>query len=541
MAKADVASYTDIVYDVLQSAESPLTFAEIFDAVGKRRPITTRNPKGTIRNALSQARLLVNLGDGRYGYLPHLLRGSVLRLPLTEKKPANHPLVWTDEVRGALWPSFFETQKRSNRQPIPARLPNGAELSLPLEFLGPSRWGSSMPEPLRRYLVENFAAEGDSLILHFPKGAGQPVEMTFEPKRKRPQAAVSERDRQLADAVYQIMRHSGAVERPIWDLVELLLARGLYQSPVPPDAIENILRADARFVPTGFVFWSLAENVGPDLRAVIEDRARFGDLFGLGGAEESEANLIDAAALSTQRRVMERAMADIAALAEQQQFASADDLNAFIQDLLAGGGVPHREAESPLDKAQDLMYDAWQATSPKERIRLAQKALEISPDCADAYVLLAEQTARTPGKAADLYRKGVEAGERALGEEAFHDNVGHFWGITETRPYMRSRLGLAQVARLFELYPEDAAAMWNYARALHAFATEGDTERSRESRATARQQNPHVPEYLLGKKRVPPQLPEYVGWGDRNEAIYATVQQLDAWQQVPGALAWLAR
>jgi hypothetical protein len=43
-----------------------------------------------------------------------------------------------------------------------------------------------------------------------------------------------------------------------------------------------------------------------------------------------------------------------------------------------------------------------------------------------------------------LYEQGVAAGERALGQEAFQRDAGHFWGILETRPYMRARLGLAR-------------------------------------------------------------------------------------------------
>lgn len=43
----------------------------------------------------------------------------------------------------------------------------------------------------------------------------------------------------------------------------------------------------------------------------------------------------------------------------------------------------------------------------------------------------------------ELYEQGVEAGERALGSEAFEEWEGHFWGILETRPYMRARHGLA--------------------------------------------------------------------------------------------------
>ena len=44
-----------------------------------------------------------------------------------------------------------------------------------------------------------------------------------------------------------------------------------------------------------------------------------------------------------------------------------------------------------------------------------------------------------------LYEKGVAAGERAVGAEAFRRDEGHFWLVLETRPYMRARLGLAHV------------------------------------------------------------------------------------------------
>lgn len=57
---------------------------------------------------------------------------------------------------------------------------------------------------------------------------------------------------------------------------------------------------------------------------------------------------------------------------------------------------------------------------------MARKALAVSPRCADAYVLLAQETARTVDEALDLYRKGVEAGKLALGDAAFEQDAGHF-------------------------------------------------------------------------------------------------------------------
>lgn len=109
--------------------------------------------------------------------------------------------------------------------------------------------------------------------------------------------------------------------------------------------------------------------------------------------------------------------------------------------LVAYHGEIGREAT-----AAHLMYDAWGASDPKRRIALAKKALGLSPLCADAYVLLAQETASNLDQAIELYRQGVEAGEMALGKAAFRDDVGHFWGLLETRPYMRARHGLAQTS-----------------------------------------------------------------------------------------------
>src|SRR5207249_4547353 len=46
-------------------------------------------------------------------------------------------------------------------------------------------------------------------------------------------------------------------------------------------------------------------------------------------------------------------------------------------------------------------------------------------------------------KALPLLEQGLAAAERTLGPEPFTRLAGHFWGVNETRPYMRARLALA--------------------------------------------------------------------------------------------------
>ena len=115
-------------------------------------------------------------------------------------------------------------------------------------------------------------------------------------------------------------------------------------------------------------------------------------------------------------------------------------LEGKMHEMLRGPAEPL----TPLHRAQELIYQAFDDDDPEKRCQLAQQALALSPDCADAYVLLAEH-AHSRTEALDLYAKGVEAGERALGAEKFAMNAGHFWGILETRPYMRARAGLARL------------------------------------------------------------------------------------------------
>lgn len=97
---------------------------------------------------------------------------------------------------------------------------------------------------------------------------------------------------------------------------------------------------------------------------------------------------------------------------------------------LFGGGL----GSDPTDAAQDIMYEAWEATSRSKRISLARKALKVSPLCADAYVLLAEEEAGSVEEVLDCYQKGVAAGEEALGPDGFEEYAGRFWGFSRRAP-----------------------------------------------------------------------------------------------------------
>jgi len=252
----------------------------------------------------------------------------------------------------------------------------------------------------------------------------------------------------------------------------------------------------------------------------------------------------------------------------------------------AYAGQFNKNSLTPLDRAQDLTYKAWETNDSKKRISLANQALKICPDCAEAYNLLAEEASKTIQECSALYLKGAMAGERALGKMFLEENTGHFWGLFETRPYMRAKAGLAQgqwalgayseavghykdilrlnpndnqgiryllmpclielgnddeAERLWKKYGPESCAFWVYSRALLDYRKSGDTAVANKALNTAVQRNPHVPGYLLGLKKLPKLIPDMYSLHSEEEAIIYTDNNLTAWKSSPGALKWLAK
>jgi tetratricopeptide (TPR) repeat protein len=257
----------------------------------------------------------------------------------------------------------------------------------------------------------------------------------------------------------------------------------------------------------------------------------------------------------------------------------------MMQQLGQQAGAESQWGDPDLERAQELMYQAFEETNPGKRIALAHEALSVSADCADAYVLLAEEEADTIQRALDYYQQGVAAGERALGKDFFEENAGDFWAILETRPYMRARQGLAEAlwrlkrqdealehyremlrlnpndnqgirylvlvllleieredeaVELLKEYEDEWSAVWLYTRALLAFRQHGTSSAANKALADALEENPHVTAYLTGKKRIPTSLPPLIGMGDEEEAIAYAHEHLNHWRRTPGAIEWLS-
>jgi tetratricopeptide (TPR) repeat protein len=220
----------------------------------------------------------------------------------------------------------------------------------------------------------------------------------------------------------------------------------------------------------------------------------------------------------------------------------------------------------------------------EERAReLAQQALAKDPDCVDALLTIANLDARSPKEAIAALEKAVEAGERSLGAQFFAENKGRFWGLIETRPYMRAKAELAALHRseghvrkaighyeaLLELnpndnqgvrdellgcyltcadldgahrlltqYKEDAMATFAWGRVLERYLA-GDRTGARRALDKARKANRFVELYLSAAKPLPESTPEMYGMGSEEEAVLCVQNLLATWVKHRDALFWL--
>jgi tetratricopeptide (TPR) repeat protein len=272
-------------------------------------------------------------------------------------------------------------------------------------------------------------------------------------------------------------------------------------------------------------------------------------------------------------------------LTEEEEPASKEELEALVSRHLAPLQKPtFPEPTQPWHQAQNLAYEGWTKRSARRRKKAARRALAVSPDAADPYLLLAHDAASWD-EAAQLCAQAVAAAERLLGPDPFTAYKDGFWEVAITRPYMRACFALGytlwrqgghaeaqaefedllrlnpednqgaryvlvavlleqgkdkEARRIMDRYSPDMFSYWAYNRALLRFRQRGAHSQSQRRLNRALSLNHHVPPLLLGERRIRSWELQFIAPGDENEAIEYVQLYKDAWAMTPGALEWLS-
>jgi tetratricopeptide (TPR) repeat protein len=273
-------------------------------------------------------------------------------------------------------------------------------------------------------------------------------------------------------------------------------------------------------------------------------------------------------------------MRDLTRLLGQQEFASMDDVNAFLQREVMGRPLPKPKARTDRERAEDLVLAARDERSlPALRRRVAE-ALKLDPDCIIAHLLLVE-VADGPAEALAHARDAVAAGERALAE-ALADGDMHLWYQPVGRSWLQARAllaeilwqrgdrqqALAEARAILERNPgdnqgmryillewlmqagsvaeidallaafDDASAAWQFVEALHRFRTQGPGPVAEKALFAAVAGNRHVVPMLSGKLRMPTDLPDSYALGSEDEAALYVHTAFAGWLKAGDAIGW---
>jgi tetratricopeptide (TPR) repeat protein len=279
-------------------------------------------------------------------------------------------------------------------------------------------------------------------------------------------------------------------------------------------------------------------------------------------------------------------MRDILRLLQGKDFGSLEQMNKYLATL-TGGGLQEALVDAlpptPKEEAQELAWQAMEAASEAQARKLARRALAKDADCVDAILVLTGLDANSPKQAIEGLQKAVAAGERSLGAAFFRENKGHFWGLLETRPYMRARQELADVmrdvgllqdaiahfkamlelnpndnqgvrdpllglylqtgnldgaGRLLKRYERDGSATFAWGRVLERVLAR-DLESASRLLKSARKENRFVELYMTAQRPFPAEMPESYTMGSAEEALISLESLAPAWTAHPEAMMWL--
>ncbi len=237
-------------------------------------------------------------------------------------------------------------------------------------------------------------------------------------------------------------------------------------------------------------------------------------------------------------------------------------------------------------RASDLIHEAWleEHERPRRAQRLAQQALAADPDCADALVLLARLESESPKELVKRVGHALTVAERALGKELFREAKGQFWGVLETRPYMRTRQYLAGLLQedgrsdeairhleamldlneddnlgvrytllglylerrrlpkardLLRRFPDECMATWAWGKVIERHLS-GDLPGAETALEQAIEVNPFVLQLVADPVRLLDlEPPAAYTLGSEEEAAIAAVQLMKALLAHPATLGWL--
>lgn len=232
--------YVAKVAKALSAAPQSLSIDELVAEVGGVRT-SSRGARGVVHRALQELYQAVPVAPDRYGWLSNLLRGNFLRHTLTPDEVRKGHLLLDELEHATFFPQFFQYHRPDARK-VKVEL-FGGEMVQADAAIERKTWCLRIGAPLIAWIDEQGGQTHDDLIIGVLDAVSGVYTLRLQPREVRDEELIQARNMELAALAEELVTTSRRAEKllPTWELAALLIGRGLFTEPTPPDDMHLVL------------------------------------------------------------------------------------------------------------------------------------------------------------------------------------------------------------------------------------------------------------------------------------------------------------
>lgn len=233
-------SYAECVTKALSGSLQPMSVESLLTEVGGQRPLG-KGARSAVYRAISQIFQAVPVGPGRFGWLSHLLTGSVFRHPLSTDEIRRGFLLLDELEHIAFFPQFFQAHRPDDRG-LKIELFGGPTIEADVS-IERKTWSLRLGPEFAEW-VNILGGQGkDDLLIYVVDASKGEYQVRMNLREMRDERAIRQNNIRLAlnaeELVANYRRTPEAM--PTWELVARLIGRGVFHATPPADDFHYVL------------------------------------------------------------------------------------------------------------------------------------------------------------------------------------------------------------------------------------------------------------------------------------------------------------
>jgi len=233
-------SYATCVAKVLSASEEPLSIDALLTTIGRQRPVG-KGARQAVYRAVRAIYQAVPVATSRIGWLSHLLQGSTFRHPLAAEEVRRGFLLLDELEHAVFFPQFFQTQRPDTRV-LTMDLMGGPTIQAEAA-IERKTWSVRLGPPFVEWIDSQGGQGRDDVVITVRDAVKGEYLLRLQPREARHEETIRDRNIQVALAAESIVAALRRTDKvvPSWELAALLIGRGAFYDPVPPDDLHMVL------------------------------------------------------------------------------------------------------------------------------------------------------------------------------------------------------------------------------------------------------------------------------------------------------------